>query len=192
MKEVKTSTLKNKALDWAVATVLGGAPTIQNGKILVAAEWLSKVISLAPGEEGELVEFSPSSSYAQGAEMVNNIGIDVRQYKQPPHSIMEARHFDPSKGDELKYVEKFKREMAIRPTTYNEHHGYWYAQSPGTASSVQWIERRMRTDYGGKPYEVAGYMKGETFLLAAMRHLVASMAGLSLSIPARLLRQSGD
>ena len=186
MKTVNTSDLNYPVLDWAVDKALGADPAIRDGKIYVNGEWLSQVISA--DASAELIEFCPSISFAQGAEMVNNIGVDVRQYKTPPHALIDPRHYDPSKGDVL--TTKYGREMVLRPNVFGPNEGKWYAQRPGTSSNVHWTERRMSVGYDGKKAEIGSYMTGDTLLIAAMRHIVASLSGLQVRVPKQLLQSA--
>jgi hypothetical protein len=162
--------LSGAALDWAVLVALGGKPVIQDGAVKADTHWLKEHISHK--QDSYLIEFRPSSCFDQGGQLIDKIGIDVRKYTQPDYTTLDARHFDPSKGDKLEYLDRFKREMVRRPVEKNHLHGKWLAGSPSADSSPRWSKSTNTS--------------GDTFLIAAMRWHVLCQLGEKVEVPAEL------
>ncbi|MFV7771671.1 hypothetical protein [Shewanella marisflavi] len=175
MNTIQTNSLSGFMLDYFVAMALGGKPVIEGQTVYVSTQWLATQIEVASNDE--LVPFAPSTSFDQGAQLIQVIGVDIRQYRQKPHSILEVRHYDASQGDEITYIESFKREMVRRPTAFNDNHGKWYAKRPSSDKMQSWYE--------WTPYLVRrdGFVRGETMLQAAMRWIVLDALGFTVEPP---------
>lgn len=163
----KTLSLIGKELDWAAAKALGLNTVIKDDSLFVLAEAFSEQNwDLKPDN---LVEFKPSTNFGIGGEIINKLGIDVRQYKKSAYQILDPRHYDLSKGDELRTYDKFNREMVFRPNAIPPEQGMWFAKAPTSHSSTTWSKDKDAT--------------GDTFLVAAMRQIAHSHFGEFTEIP---------
>jgi hypothetical protein len=151
---MKTADLTGNALDWAVAQCEG-----RTGQY-----WMNDSV---------WGNYSPSTRWALGGEIIEREGIDTRQIKCAPYQILEVRQYSPvAKGDVLEYLKGFNREMVKRPQTHPLN-GMWMARmSEGTGSSVFW---RKADNLSPTP------------LIAAMRCYVASKMGDEIEIPADVI-----
>ena len=173
----KIEQLSGSALDWSVAKSLGATPKIIDGKIFVDAAWLKNYMHFESRQD--LIEFRPSVSFDQGGQLINHIGIDVRQYKMCTHQILNARHYDAKKGDLIVFDEIYKREMVHRPNIMPEHHLQWYAKEPESGSMIQWVTRKNHMNC----------VRGNTFLVAGMRWLVIKFLGDNIEVPKSLVEE---
>ncbi len=168
--------LSGPALHWAVATALGLTPVFQDGCILVPTNALGKLITVSPQDNDEHhTVFTPSTSFAQGGELINNVGVDVRQYHKKEFTIygLPTKNYQLSKNEEIRYHEKSGRDMLFRRNKIGDLQNKWFAKMPCSDSMPR--------------YHLKYDPQGDTMLLAAMRCLVMHQLDEHTEIPSELL-----
>jgi len=161
--KIKTQNLSGRALNWFVAQ-------LEDEHIQIADDF----IRFGPAQFSEEGIYWPSESWDQAGPIIAREGIMIRKYQTSDHAIIEKRHFDESKGDDIEYLPAFKREMVLRPNVKSDNDGKFMAQ----------IQRNYLSQ---TTWNVKNHFLSDSSLIAAMRCYVASKMGDSVEVPEELI-----